>query len=173
MKIGYPCINSSLSCRSSKTFRLASYSEERMRQCIENNLDCLSRVLEYNLKHGLLFFRITSDLIPFASHPVCTFPWQSVYRSNFAELGEFIREKGLRVSMHPDQFVLINAVNEDIFQRSVSEILYHARVLDLFGLDETAKIQIHVGGVYHDKAESIKRFIDRYKTRQKKSSGGW
>jgi UV DNA damage endonuclease len=162
MKIGYPCINLSLNCLSSKTFRLASYSEDRMRLCIDNNLDCLAKILEYNLKHDLLFFRITSDLVPFASHPVCTFPWQSVYASAFAELGEFIRGNGMRVAMHPDQFVLINALNEDIFQRSVSEIRYHTQILDLFGLDETAKIKIHVGGVYHDKAESIKRFIDRY-----------
>jgi UV DNA damage endonuclease len=162
MKIGYPCINLSLNCQSSKTFRLASYSEERMRLCIDNNLDCLAKILEYNLNHDLMFFRITSDLIPFASHPVCTFPWQSVYASAFAELGAFIRGKGMRVAMHPDQFVLINALNEDIFQRSVSEIRYHTQILDLFGLDETAKIQIHVGGVYHDKAESIKRFIERY-----------
>jgi len=162
MKIGYPCINVSLNCRSSKTFRLASYSEERMRLCIDNNLGCLFKVLEYNLHHDLLFFRITSDLIPFASHPVCTFPWQSVYASAFADLGGYIRGKGMRVAMHPDQFVLINALDEDIFHRSVSEILYHTQVLDLFGLDETAKIQIHVGGVYHDKAESIKRFISRY-----------
>jgi UV DNA damage endonuclease len=164
MKIGYPCINLSLNCLSSKTFRLASYSEERMRLCIDNNLGCLAKILEYNLNHDLLFFRITSDLVPFASHPVCTFPWQSVYASALAELGQFIRGNGIRVAMHPDQFVLINALNEDIFQRSVNEIIYHTQILDLFGLDETAKIQIHVGGVYHDKAESIKRFIERYQT---------
>lgn len=164
MKIGYPCINLSLDCRSSKTFRLASYSEERMRLCIDNNLGCLFKILEYNLNHDLMFFRITSDLIPFASHPVCTFPWQSVYASAFAELGQFIRGKGMRVAMHPDQFVLINALNEDIFQKSVSEILYHTQILDLLGLDETAKIQIHIGGVYHDKVTSIKRFVDRYHT---------
>jgi UV DNA damage endonuclease len=164
MKIGYPCINLSLNCRSSKTFRLASYSEERMRRCADNNLDCLAKIFAYNIQHGLMFFRITSDLIPFASHPVCTFPWQSVYASLFAELGEFIRENGMRVAMHPDQFVLINALDEDIFHRSVSELLYHAQVLDLFGLDDTAKIQIHIGGVYRDKSESIKRFIQRYHT---------
>ena len=164
MKIGYPCINLSLDCRSSRTFRLASYSEDRMRLCIDNNLLCLSKILQYNLQQELMFFRITSDLIPFASHPVCTFPWQRVYEPAFHELGHLIRAKGMRVAMHPDQFVLINSLREDVFERSVRELFYHAEVLDLLGVDETAKIQIHVGGVYQDKARSIRRFIERYRT---------
>jgi UV DNA damage endonuclease len=65
--------------------------------------------------------------------------------------------------MHPDQFTLINSREEDIFRRSEQELRYHAQVLDLMQLDATAKIQIHVGGVYGDKDSSIQRFIERYR----------
>jgi UV DNA damage endonuclease len=65
--------------------------------------------------------------------------------------------------MHPDQFTLINSLDLEIFTRSISELRYHAEVLDLMGLDTTAKIQIHVGGVYKEKEKSIKRFISRYR----------
>src|SRR4030042_3905209 len=163
MKIGYPCINLSLPCRSSQSFRLASYSEERIARTVENNLACLLEILEFNHKHGLFFFRISSDLIPFASHPVCESPWQKVHKKTFREIGNFIKKNQMRVSMHPDQFILINSPDKEIFQRSVKELLYHADVLDLLGVDETAKIQIHVGGVYGNKGQSIKRFIERYK----------
>jgi UV DNA damage endonuclease len=163
MKIGYPCINLSLPCRSSTTFRLKSYSAGRIEQTIENNLDCLMKILELNVEYGLLFFRISSDLVTFASHPVCTFPWQKIFGNNFQKIGVFIKKYNMRVSMHPDQFVLINSIDEDIFHRSVKELYYHAEVLDLLTVNSSAKIQIHVGGVYGEKDKSIRRFIDRYK----------
>jgi len=163
MKIGYPCINLSLPCRSSRTFRLASYSHEKMEQIIEINLACLSETLMFNQEHNLLFFRISSDLIPFASHPICDFPWQKTYRETFRKIGNFIKRHKMRVSMHPDQFVLINSLDEDIFHRSVKELLYHAEILDLLGTNSSAKIQIHVGGIYGQKEKSLKRFIERYK----------
>jgi UV DNA damage endonuclease len=52
--------------------------------------------------------------------------------------------------MHPDQFVVLNSPNEKIVQNSINELTYHCRILDMMRLDETAKVQIHIGGVYGD-----------------------
>ena len=164
VKIGYPCINYSVPCRGNRTFRLASYSKERFITTVRGNLACLHSVLEYNAINGILFFRISSDIIPFASHPVCTFDWQREFGEEFCALGDIIREHGMRISMHPDQFVLINALDPGIVERSVSELEYHAAVLDAMGLDESAKIQIHIGGVYGNRTASLARFVERYRT---------
>ena len=162
MKIGYPCINRSLPCRGNRTFRLASYSESRLKEAVAENLDCLRQMLQYNVDQGLFFFRISSDLVPFASHPVCQFPWPDHFQPLFAELGRFIRRHGLRISMHPDQFTLLNATDPAIVRRSILELEYHARVLDAMELNATARIQIHVGGVYGDKTAAIARFAEVY-----------
>ena len=162
MRIGYPCINRSLDCTSSSTFRLASYSENRFLQTVQNNLHCLKHILHYNLDHGMGFFRISSDIIPFASHPVCSVDWGRVYRKELVSTGDFIKNHNMRVSMHPDQFTLINSPNETVLTQSRSELSYHAYFLDLMKLGYDAKIQIHVGGVYGDKKAAISRFITNY-----------
>jgi len=163
VKIGYPCINRSIACQGDKTFRLQSYSDERLRQTATNNLTCLERVLAYNRENGFGFFRISSQLIPFASHPVCTLDWKKEFRSLFQSLGKTIRENSFRISMHPDQFTLLNALNPEIVRRSIAELDYHVDVLELLELDVTAKIQIHAGGIYGDKPSAIQRLISTIK----------
>lgn len=93
----------------SRTFRLASLSDERFYATVDGNLSCLEEIVSWNAAPGLLFLRITSDLVPFASHPANTFPWQRELAPRFAAVGALIRRYGMRISMHPDQFVLLNS----------------------------------------------------------------
>lgn len=162
MKIGYPCINLTVDCQGTKTFRVKSYSEKKIIETVENNLKCLIEILKFNVKHDLYFFRISSDLVPFASHPVCGFKWEKHFADELTYIGDLIRQNEIRISMHPDQFTLINSPDRKIYERSVSELLYHSKVLDCMGLDLSAKIQIHIGGVYSDKNKSMERFVMRY-----------
>jgi len=162
MRIGYPCINRTIDCTASSTFRLKSYTESHVKQTVKNNLECLRRILQFNLEHKLFFFRISSDLVPFASHPINRFNWQKYFQEAFEEIGKFITKNRMRISMHPDQFTLINSIEDEIFGRSKNELKYHAEILALMKLDNSAKIQIHVGGAYGNKKKSMERFITRY-----------
>jgi len=162
VRIGYPCINRSLPCRSTARFILKSYSAARLTETVAANLDCLTQILAFNREHGLLYFRISSDIVPFASHPVCRVNWQRQFQHEFAALGRQARAAGMRLAMHPDQFVLLNAQDPAIVGRSVAELRYHAAVLDLMGMPASAKLQIHVGGVYGDKPAALARFAREY-----------
>jgi len=163
MKLGYPCLNWSLPCNAGKTFRLKSYSDEKLIETVDNNLSCLMNILQYNKDNGFYFFRISSETIPFASHEICQFNWQKQFENQLQTIGKFILKNEMRISMHPDQFVLINALDKKIIKKSIKELQWHCELLDLMGLKEDAKVQIHVGGVYDDKQASMKRFVDNYK----------
>jgi UV DNA damage endonuclease len=162
MRIGYPCINRGIGCRSDQKFRLSSYTDERFFTTVAGNLSCLRRILSWNKEKHILFFRISSDIIPFASHPVCTFPWQEHFSDELRLTGDYITESEIRISMHPDQFIILNSPDDRIVSRSIAELAYHAELLDLMGLDSSAKIQLHVGGLYGNPTESISRFIRVY-----------
>ncbi|MFL6458384.1 MAG: hypothetical protein ACJ71G_15635 [Nitrososphaeraceae archaeon] len=72
----------------------------------------LNKVLRYNVKYNLLFFRISSDLVPFASHPICEFLWYEFFQHEIEQIGDYIKKHNIRISMHPDQFVILNSPNE-------------------------------------------------------------
>ena len=167
MKIGYTALNWTIGCNGAKTFRLKSYSHKKFIETAKNNLDCLLTMLKFNVENNLLFFRITSRLIPFVSHPIMDFDWKGYFKDNFNEISEVIHEKDIRISMHPGQFVVVNSKDIDVFERGLNELKYHSEVFDILNLDSTAKMQIHVGGVYGNKEKSMERFIERYQNLDK------
>ena len=102
MKVGYACVNTSINCSTSKTFRLKNYSRERLMKTVSNNLSCLKRVLKFNQEHAISFYRITSKLVPFASHSINNVDWLSEFKEELEGIGELIKNNSMRVSMHPD-----------------------------------------------------------------------
>lgn len=162
INLGYACINTTINCTSNKTFRLNSYSEERLKKTIEENLNCLDKIIEWNYNNEIKFFRIGSGLIPFASHEICKFNWQDFYKKEFKKIGNKIKKYKIRVSMHPDQFVVLNSPTKSIVEKSIKEIEYHCDVLDLLGMGSDGKITLHVGGMYGNKEEAMERFISNY-----------
>ena len=164
MRIGYPCVNEAMDCSSATTFRLASYTEERLLPTVAANLTCLGRLLEWNAAQGLLFFRIGSGVVPFGSHPVNAYSWQAHFKAEFKALGDFIRANNMRISLHPDQFVVLNSPDPDIVRRSIEELIYQGSMLDLMEMDAKAKLQIHVGGLYGDRELAISRFAQVHAT---------
>lgn len=162
MRIGYPCSNLTLGVSAARTFRLASYSTDLLVRTVEANLDALQDILRWNDRHGIRFFRISSGTIPFASHPVMAYPWQSHFADRLSIIGRYIVDHEMRVNLHPGQYTLLNSIREEVVEKSIAELAYHADLLDLLGLDATNKIQIHVGGVYGDKPAAIVRFVVAY-----------
>ncbi len=161
MRIGYPCTNRTLGCRGARALRLSSFSLERLDEAVESNLHCLETMLHFNAEHGIRFFRITSDLIPFASHPEIAPPWRHLYARALADAGPVVQHLGVRMSMHPGQYTVLNSPDEKVLKNTMRDLVYHVGVLDEMDLDRTAKVQIHLGGVYGDREASLARFIAR------------
>jgi len=124
----------------------------------------LREILRFNIHHDFLYFRISSDIVPFASHPICKFDWENYFEKDLISIGKIVKGRKMRISMHPDQFVILNSPNKDVVNAGLREINYQIAFLNAMNLDYTAKIQIHVGGTYNDKIASLDRFIKNYNT---------
>lgn len=163
VNIGYACIALGVPGAQLRTCRLSSASPEMLYRLVEHNLSALEAMLRYNAREGICLYRISSEIIPFGSHPDIRFPWRELFAPRLDALGVLIRQWGMRVSMHPGQYTLLNAKDAGVIRRSFDDLRYHAAMLDALGTDHTHKIVLHIGGVYGDKAQSIQRFKDHFK----------
>jgi UV DNA damage endonuclease len=161
IRIGYACINTLLPS-SNHTCRLENATPERILDLARQNLAALETILLWNAAHRIGLFRVSSEIIPFGSHPVNSLSWWEILVSELDALGQFIHENGMRVSMHPGQYTVLNSTREAVVEASIAELIYHTRFLDSLGLDSTHKIILHIGGVYGEKARSLQRFAVNY-----------
>jgi UV DNA damage endonuclease len=162
MAIGYACLTIGVPGTTISTCTLKNATQDHIRALILKNLTALEVMVDYNIKHGIRLFRISSDLIPFGSHPVNQVDWWKDYKDYFEALGDKINKAGLRVSMHPGQYTVINSNDPSVVERSVQELIYHAKFLDTLGVDRTNKLILHIGGVYGNKITAANNFIHEY-----------
>jgi UV DNA damage endonuclease len=157
-RIGYACTPISIPYKTSRSFILKNFREDIFRECVSSNIKDLMNILQWNVKNKIFMFRISSDIIPFGSHPVNNLKWWEMFKEELAECGNYIKDNGMRVSLHPGQYTVLNSQSEDTVQRSLADLEYHCRFLDALGVDYTNKLILHVGGVYGDKVSAMENF---------------
>ena len=163
MSIGYACLAQAVPGTDIKKCLIKNASPGRLRELIGINLDALANMVEYNISNGIRLYRVSSDIIPFASSPVNTVPWAEEFKDRLILIGGRIKGSGMRVSMHPGQYTVLNSPDEKIAAAAAAELDYHALFLDSLGVDATNKIILHIGGVYGDKAVASARFVERFR----------
>ncbi|MDD4543935.1 MAG: hypothetical protein PHY13_09225, partial [Clostridia bacterium] len=111
MKIGYACLTVAVADTDMKSCIAKNATNENLKSIISNNLQSLLNMLIYNVKNDIKLLRISSDLIPFGSSSINKLEWQHIFKNEFEQIGEYIRNNELRVSMHPGQYTVLNSVN--------------------------------------------------------------
>ena len=161
LRLGYACINTQLPSPA-RTARLANLTTERILELVEANLDALEAILRWNREHGIQVFRLTSNLIPFASHPANTLPWWEVFSERLSRLGRLIRSAEMRISTHPGQYIVLSSAHAHVVAAAVAELEYHDRLLHALGLDPSHKIVVHLGAGVADRRAAHDRFAAGY-----------
>ncbi|SES95822.1 UV DNA damage repair endonuclease UvsE [Anaerobranca gottschalkii] len=161
MAIGYACITLGIK-DSLKGCVLKNATERKLLEIIEHNLGVLERQIEYNLENNIRLFRISSDIIPFGSHIINELKWWEIFKEKLEKIGDKIKDNGIRVSMHPGQYTVLNSPNEEVVRNAVRDLEYHCRFLDSLKVDKACKVILHIGGIYGDKRKALTRFSKNY-----------
>lgn len=156
--VGYACMALGVPDTTMRTCRLCGATPERLGPLIQQNLNALEAMIKYNADNGIRLLRISSELIPFGSHPDSSFEWQYDSKSRLSQIGQSIKDANLRVSMHPGQYTVLNSTNPDVVARAIDDLVYHERVLSALQTDCSHKIVLHIGGVSGNKIEALRRF---------------
>ncbi len=167
MSIGYACLTKGIPNTGFRTCIIKNASSENLKELIEHNLNSLENIIDYNIKNNILLFRISSDIIPFGSNPVNKLKWEVLFKGKLDKIGFKIKKSGMRVSMHPGQYTVLNSLNSAVVENAAKDLFYHAKFLESLGTDTSSKIILHIGGIYGDKISASERFTNNYKSLKK------
>lgn len=166
--LGYACLCTELRKKGifcSRTCRISTIKEKGIEYvkslAMKNCIDLLT-MLEYNVKNKIYFMRISSDLFPFCSHE------EYSYSLDFADdilkkIGNYAKTHGIRLTAHPGQYNVLSSKAQKVIDNTFRDLNHHCDFLDRMGLDKNSVMLIHGGGVYGDKASSLRRLSENIK----------
>ena len=157
MAIGYACVTRGVHGAQQRAMRLSTVGDEaRFLEIAYANLDALDRILTYNRSRNIQLFRVSSGLVPLASHPDNPHDWEALLAPRLAELRARVDAAGVRLSMHPGQYTVLDSDRPETVDAAVAEVEYSARLLSLLSGRESL-IVLHGGG----KPDALARGVDK------------
>ena len=164
IRYGFACKTVGVPGADQTTLTLARADEENLLRVSRHNLHALGVMLRYCRDEGIRLMRISSDIIPLASHPDVAFDWKGLLQKELAAVKNLIYDAGVRVSMHPGQYTILNSSRDEVVERAVDDLRFHADFLDAVGADGTARIILHLGGGYGDKPAALRKLAGNLET---------
>ncbi len=139
---------------------LASRSGRRyLTDIARHNAQALIAAVERCHQLGIGAFRITSQILPLATHPESGYLLERLdpsgeIEATFFLAGDLARSYDVRLSFHPDQFVVLNSAFERVTQLALAELELQGSIAELIGADT---IVLHAGGAFGGVPAALER----------------
>ena len=172
---GYACINKGFSERpkskritTNRTMIKRTFKERGIGYASElalQNVRDLNKILQWNLENDIYFYRLSSDIIPWASeYEMEELPDYGLILAACKKAGNFAKQHGMRLTSHPGPFNKLASPKERVFQLTYKDLKVHGDLFDMIGLPRTpyAKLNIHVGAAYGDKPFALDNFCRNF-----------
>ncbi len=168
------CISNSLSEQGYKfqTMTWARFSKLPREEAVAtvsartlNNIRVTYKVLEQCASEGW-GYRVSSNLFPLLTYDVADISLQDYpdyidIQAALVDCQWLIKDKGIRISCHPDQFNVLASEGKHNVAKTIKELNHHGWLMDMLGAprDYRAPINIHINNTKGDPADIAARFM--------------
>ena len=162
--LGLVCITASkeVRYRTITRKRLLQFSEaeqeETLRNLYSDNLQRLNQAIDFCLANELKLYRFTSNLFPFAD----TEMGERILGELDEELlkvGNRALEKGIRLVVHPDQFVVLSSDSPEVIANSIKILQMQAMIMDKLRQPRSPWAMMEIHGGKSDRSERLVEVI--------------
>ena len=156
---------------------LATHDTRRWqnRPHLARSLELLDDAFDYLDRNDLRMYRLSSSTVPYGTHPDLP---EFDYRRQIDEcapalaaLGVKVRRQGLRLSTHPGQYTVLNAVDSEIARKAALDVEQDALLLDALAQAPEAVVVVHVGHEYGDRDAALDRWARAYERLSDRARG--
>lgn len=135
---------------------------ELLSETILENGEALLAAVKVCHNLGIGCFRINSRFFPLKTHPevgykLTELPGHDSIMELLTNVRSFSFTKDIRLTFHPDQFILLTSPKDDVVKNSIADLIYHNELAEIVGADA---ITIHGGGSYGDKNSTLMKLKD-------------
>jgi UV DNA damage endonuclease len=132
---------------------------------ILNNMETTLAALRYCGERNLCY-RFSSDLFPLVTYGPAgvrmdDLPQSDQINGAMDDIRSFLRESGVRVSTHPDQFNVLASENEGALERTARELNFQSWFMDRIGCpaDRNSPINLHINSNRGSRDEVVDRLL--------------
>lgn len=151
-RLGLVCVTISkeIRYRTITRKRLLEASPERQRALLDDiyrdNIQTFDNALRYCEREGISLYRIPSSIFPFADEDFGKEVLEK-FSATLGASGTRATTQGIRLVMHPDQFVVLSSDSQDVVANSVKILQMHADIMDLLQQPRSpwALLEVHGG----------------------------
>lgn len=169
VRLGYVAMSVNVqNCSPSQTMTHTQFSKindrdaaiGKLERIAQSNAENCLRLLKYNYFEDIRLFRLSSKLVPLATHADLK-DWDYMDNLNkyLAQIGAFAKKHDMRIDFHPDHFVQLNSKKPEGFKLTMEILDYHYRLLKGMKIDPTHRCVVHIGGGHQDKATALEQFV--------------
>jgi UV DNA damage endonuclease len=173
-RLGYPCINDKLQEEQGiftsrgmikKTFEAQKATNKKVANLALENIKDLAKIIEWNEKNGIKFFRISSNLFPWMSeYELTDLPNWSLISKNLKLVGDLATKYNQRLTFHPGHFNVLASLNPNVVTKTIKELNQHSQIFDEMGFEPSVwnKVNIHISTTQGGKDKAAVRFCKSF-----------